>query len=182
MGSRSFIAVMAALAVIALLAFGLFKAEPSVAIGEVAPDRELPLLSGEGTTSLADQRGSWVLVNLWASWCPPCEAESPDIQGYLERHQERGFEVYGVNSRDSTDAGREFATENELTWTMVRDGDGKYAADWAATGQPESYLVDPEGRVALICRGPLTRAQLEQLVTPLLRTGEPSDAEVPGCV
>lgn len=171
---------MGVLAVIALLGFGVFKAEPSLAVGDPAPDAELPLLSGEGTTSLAELRGSWVLVNIWASWCPPCEEESPEIQAFLEDHADEDFVVYGVDSRDSSDAGRAFAAEYGLTWEMVRDGDGSYADAWAATGQPESFLVNPEGRVALICRRPVSRENLDDLVAPYLQ-GETPTTELSLC-
>jgi cytochrome c biogenesis protein CcmG/thiol:disulfide interchange protein DsbE len=178
-GARSFTVVIAAIAIIALLAFGVFKAEPSLAVGEPAPDDPLPRLGAEGEASLADFRGSWVLVNFWASWCGPCREESPAIQAFLEE-QDDDFVVFGVDARDETEAGIEFAEEYDLTWEMVRDGDGKQMDAWGIPGLPESFLVDPEGRLAAICRGPLERSQLDAVIEPFLTTGEASpDAEIP---
>ena len=173
-------AVVAVVALIALLAFGIYKPEASLAIGDPAPDRPLPRLGAEGETSLADFQGSWVLVNFWASWCGPCAEESPAIQSFLEDHTDEKFVVYGIDSRDATDAGLEFVDEYGLTWEMVRDGDGTHMNEWAIPGLPESFLVDPDGRLAAICRGPLERSQLDAVVAPFLRTGKASPtAEIP---
>jgi cytochrome c biogenesis protein CcmG/thiol:disulfide interchange protein DsbE len=174
--ARAFTVVLAAIALVALLAFGVFKSEPSLAVGDPAPDRALPKLGAEGTSSLEDFRGSWVLVNFWASWCGPCAEESPAIQSFLEEHAEDDFVVYGIDSRDATDAGLEFIEEYGLTWEMARDGDGEHMDEWAIPGLPESFLVDPDGDVAALCRGPLERAQLDAMVEPFLETGEPGPA------
>ena len=173
------LAVIVSIAIVALLAFGVFKAEPSLAVGDLAPGEPLPRLGAEGETSLADFRGSWVLVNFWASWCGPCREESPAIQAFLE-DQDGDFVVLGIDSRDETEAGLEFAEEYGLTWEMVRDGDGKQMDAWGIPGLPESFLVDPEGEIAAICRGPLERNQLDAVIEPFLETGEPSpSAEIP---
>lgn len=172
---------MGVLAIVALLGFGMFKSEPSLAVGDPAPDAPLPLLEGTGEAALADFRGEWVLVNFWASWCKPCEHEAPDIQSFLEDHADDDLVVLGVDTRDSSDAGRAFVDEHELTWEFVRDGDGERSRAWATTGLPESFLVDPEGDVALICRRPLDRAQLDALVLPFLETGGAGSARLALC-
>ncbi|MBK5118020.1 MAG: TlpA family protein disulfide reductase [Thermoleophilia bacterium] len=179
MSNRSFLAVIAALAVIALLAFGVFKTEPSLAVGDPAPDVALPVLGESGEAAIADYAPSWVLVNFWASWCGPCESESPDIQSFLEDHEGDGLVVLGINSRDATDNALAFIDEHKLTWEMVRDGDGKRMEEYGIPGLPESFLVDPEGDLAAICRGPLTRRQLDQIIGPVLRGAQPAAANVP---
>jgi cytochrome c biogenesis protein CcmG/thiol:disulfide interchange protein DsbE len=179
---RSFLIVGAALALIALLSFGMLKGEPVLAVGDPAPEQRLPLLDGEGDAALSDFRGEWVLVNFWASWCPPCVEESPDIQTFLERHERDGFTVLGIDSRDALEAGRQFARENDLTWNMVRDGDGSLMETYGLTGLPESFLVDPEGRLAAICRGPVDLEGLEALVEPLIEGRQPTAEPPPGCI
>jgi thiol-disulfide isomerase/thioredoxin len=170
MGPRSFIALMAALAVVALLGFGLISGEVDVAAGEPAPDAPVPLLEGEGTASLADFRGKWVLVNFWASWCDPCRTESPEIEAYAREHGNE-LVVVGMNTEDRSDDAREFVKEFDLTWEMLRDNTGERKDAWGVLALPETFLVDPEGRVALIRRGAVDRDYLDEFVTPLLEGG-----------
>jgi cytochrome c biogenesis protein CcmG, thiol:disulfide interchange protein DsbE len=179
MSLRAYASMAAVVAIIALLGFGVLRPEPTLAVGDAAPDRPLPMLEGEGSLALADFRGSWVLVNFWASWCPPCKSESPDIQGFLEEHEDEEFVVFGIDSRDSTEAGLEFVREEGLTWEMVRDGDGERMDAYGIRGLPETFLVDPEGEIAAICRGPLNREQLDAVVIPFLRAGTGSSEAIP---
>ncbi len=169
MSARAFAATLGVLAVIGLLGFGLLsKGGADIAQGEPAPEAELPKLDGTGTASLADYRGQWVLVNFWASWCNPCRAESPDLQRYQEKYGSDTFTVLGINQRDLTDDADEFIAEFGLTYPQLRDAEGEQAEPFGMTGLPESFLVDPEGRLALIRRGPVDTAYLEKYVTPLI--------------
>lgn len=170
MGTRSFIAVMAALAVVALLAFGVLKSDGGVAVGEPAPDAPVQLFDGEGTASLADYRGKWVLVNFWASWCDPCRTESPEIESYFREHDDE-LVVVGMNTEDLSDDARDFIEEFDLTWEMLRDNTGERKDAWGVLALPETFLVDPEGRVALIRRGAVDREYLDEFVTPFLNGG-----------
>lgn len=180
MSSKAFIAVLAVLAVVALLAFGVLRTEPSIALGEPAPREPMPRLDGSGEGSIADYAGSWVLVNVWASWCEPCEQESPDIQEFLEERQDEGVVVVGINSRDASGEAREFIERFDLSWEMYRDGDGEIAEQYATLGQPESFLVDPEGRFAAICRGSLTKEQLDRSIGRIV-DGEQPTLRPAGC-
>ena len=88
MSSRSLLAFLGVCAVIGLLAFGLLsKGEAKIAVGDPAPDRELPVLGGPGQGSIADYRGRWVQVNLWASWCIPCRQEAPELDRFAHRYK-----------------------------------------------------------------------------------------------
>ncbi len=110
-----------------------------------------------------------MLVNFWASWCDPCRAESPDLQRFHEQHADDGFTVLGISTEDLTDDALEFVDEFDLTYPQLRDHDpDESKEDFAMTGLPESFLVDPEGQVALIIRGPVDAAYLDQYVTPLI--------------
>ncbi len=176
MSAKTFAAVIAVLAVIALLGFGvLSKSERSLDVGEAAPAPELEILAPEGspeageTASLADYRGQWVLVNTWASWCAPCEDESPDLVAFHREHSRGGdFTVLGVQTQDGTAEGLEFAEEFSLVYPSIRDGSGDYADDLGATGVPDSLLIDPEGNVAYIRRGQIDAEILEAEVEPLI--------------
>jgi cytochrome c biogenesis protein CcmG, thiol:disulfide interchange protein DsbE len=166
---RSSIAVLAVLAVVGLLTFGLLsKGSSGVAPGEMAPAESLPRLQGGGDESLADYRGRWVLVNFWASWCVPCREEAPTLERFQQRHGGAGFTVVGIDSRDLSGDGRAFAEKYGLSYPQLRDGDGNAAHAFGTTGVPENFLIDPRGRVRLLVHGPVSAEYLREAVAPLL--------------
>ncbi len=173
MSARAAIAVLAVLAVVGLLTFGLLsKGSSGIALGEVAPTSPLPRLEGGGSGSLADYRGRWVLVNFWASWCIPCREEAPALESFQKRHGDAGFTVLGIDSRDLSGDGRAFVRRFGLTYPQLRDGNGDYAHDYGTTGVPENYLVDPQGKVRVLVRGPVSEEYLDRYVVPLLPGGK----------
>jgi cytochrome c biogenesis protein CcmG, thiol:disulfide interchange protein DsbE len=169
---RPLIAVLAVLAALGLLAYGLLsKGSSGVALGDVAPDGSMSRLEGGGSASLADYRGRWVLVNFWASWCVPCKQEAPALESFQDRHGGPGFTVLGVDSRDLSGDGRAFVERYGITYPQLRDGDGAAAREYGTTGVPENFLIDPRGRVRLLLRGPVTTQYLRDSVAPLIEAG-----------
>ncbi|HEX2436267.1 MAG TPA: TlpA disulfide reductase family protein [Solirubrobacterales bacterium] len=172
MSARAFVVFMAALALIGLLAFGLAtKNSDGIAVGDPAPDVELPRLEGGGAESIADYRGEWVLVNFWASWCVPCRDESPALQEFYDRHRDDGVVVLGIDTQDLSGDALEFVRELDLTYPQLRDPDADSPLsedEFGATGLPESYLIDPRGDLALIRRGPVDDAYLNRFIEPLV--------------
>ena len=181
---KSFAAVMAVLGVIALLGFGVIsKGEKALVAGDPVPDVELELLAAEGsqeageTASIKDFRGQWVLVNTWASWCGPCEDESPDLVAFHREHSREGdFTVLGVQTQDATEEGLDFVEEFGLNYPSIRDGSGDYADDLGATGVPDSLLIDPEGNVAYIRRGQIDAEILDSEFLPLIEGSDENGA------
>lgn len=173
MSARSLATLLAVLAFIGLLAFGLLsKGSSGVSIGDPAPTTALARLESGGTESIRDYRGRWVLVNFWASWCDPCKEEAPALERFQQAHAGDDFTVLGIDSRDLSDDGREFVREYDLTYPQLRDGNGQYAHEYGTTGVPESFLVDPRGKVRLIPPGgPVTEEYLRDEVAPLLPDG-----------
>jgi len=164
------VVVGAVLAVIGLLGYGLLsKGGDSIAVGDPAPDKELSVLGGNGTGEIADYRGKWVLVNFWASWCEPCRSEAPALETFQQQHARDGFTVLGIDLDDNTDDASAFVRRYGLTYPQLRDGDGSDRRDaYGMTGFPESFLVDPSGKLALIRRGPVDQKFLADAVAPLI--------------
>ena len=167
--ARSFAVFMAVLAAVGLLGFGLIsKGNSRIAEGEEVPTPTLPRLFGQGEGSLADYRGRWVLVNVWASWCGPCRTEAPALERFHRAHGGPDFTVLGLDTQDLVGDGRAFVREFGLSYPHLRDGDGEAAHDLGTTGVPESFLVDPEGRLALARPGAIDTSYLRRYVTPKL--------------
>jgi cytochrome c biogenesis protein CcmG/thiol:disulfide interchange protein DsbE len=136
------------------------------------PTTTLPALAGEGTGSLADYRGRWVLVNVWASWCTPCRDESPALERFHRAHRDQRFTVLGVDANDLSGDALEFVRRYGVTYPQLHDGSGDFSEnELGTTGVPESLLVAPDGELVLHRRGPVTEAYLRANVTPYL-TGE----------
>jgi cytochrome c biogenesis protein CcmG/thiol:disulfide interchange protein DsbE len=169
MSARAFLAFLAVCAVIGLLGFGLLsKGEAKVAVGDPVPDRVLPILGGPGQGSIADYRGRWVLVNLWASWCVPCRQEAPELDHFAQRYRKRGVSVLGIDVQDNSDDALAFLREFRVGYRQLRSVGDERSAAFGSTGVPENFLVDPRGRLALIWRGPVDKSFLEQNVVPIV--------------
>jgi cytochrome c biogenesis protein CcmG, thiol:disulfide interchange protein DsbE len=167
--ARAFWAFLAVLAVVGLLAYGVIsKGTARIAPGQPIPDRTLPKLSGSGTGNVADYRGKWVFVNVWASWCEPCRQEAPALQHFYDAERKHDFVVLGVDSRDLSDDARSFVNRYGITYPQLRDGPGDVPHDLGMTGFPESFLVDPQGKIALVRPGPVTADYLRASVEPFL--------------
>jgi cytochrome c biogenesis protein CcmG, thiol:disulfide interchange protein DsbE len=167
--ARAFVAFLAVTAVIGLLGFGLLsKGAGGIAIGDPVPDRELPVLGGRGTGTIADYRGRWVLVNLWASWCPPCRQEAPVLERFSRRYRRRGVTVLGIDVQDNSDDALRFLREHHLTYPQLRSVGNERSQAFGSTGVPENFLVDPGGRLAVIWRGVVDERFLEENVLPVI--------------
>jgi cytochrome c biogenesis protein CcmG/thiol:disulfide interchange protein DsbE len=167
--TRSFLAFFAVLAVVGLLAFGLLsKGATKIAVGDPAPDRVLPALPGPGHGSIAEYRGKWVLVNLWASWCIPCREEAPVLEDFYRRQRGDDTTVVGINVQDNQDDAVAFLRDHPTTYPQLRSVGDERSSAFGSTGVPENFLVDPRGKLALIWRGPVDDRFLRDRVDPLI--------------
>jgi len=132
-----------------LLAYG-FTRDPryisSPLIGQQAPSFTLKLFNG-GTIKLEELRGKVVLVNFWASWCPPCREEAPTLEATWQRYKDEGVVFLGVNIQDKENDARAFIEEFGITYLNGRDPSRRVAVDYGVWGIPETFFLDREGRI-----------------------------------
>lgn len=131
--------------------------------GNYAPDFELELLSGE-TVKLSDYRGQPVILNFWATWCPPCRAEMPDMQ---KIHEDYDVAILGVNQIDTESSPKnvpDFIDELGVTFPILLDAESLVGIRYGAKVLPTTYLIDKDGRVYDIAKGPLTYDAMFQVI------------------
>jgi peroxiredoxin len=163
---------------IGLLAFVAVRLWPQVAAavgagrpGDPAPDLVVESLEGE-PISLSELRGQVVLVNFWATWCPPCRVEMPGFQSVYEDYREEGFIILGL----STDAGsgravREFLDEREIDYPVAQVGEAEKRAFGGVPLLPTSILVDRDGLIRYRVEGFFAPPALRAAVRRLVREG-----------
>jgi cytochrome c biogenesis protein CcmG, thiol:disulfide interchange protein DsbE len=123
-------------------------------IGFMAPDFQLEGLDGS-SIALSDLRGQVVVVNHWASWCPPCRAEMPALSRTYEKYRDAGLVVLGVNATNQDDETqvRAFAQSENVTFPIVLDRDGKAGVAYNLHSLPTTYIIDRAGVVSDIIPG-----------------------------
>jgi peroxiredoxin len=119
-------------------------------------------------TSLNDYRGRVVLINNWATWCPPCRAEMPELQAYYAAHSKGSFVLIAIESGDPASQVADFVHQYGLTFPIWLDPGLTAVAIFNYWGLPSSYLIDPDGTIQLAWLGQVNRPTLEKYVTPLL--------------
>lgn len=136
--------------------------------GEVAPTFAVTTLDG-AVISSTELRGKVVLVNFWATWCLPCRAEMPLLEGMWKRHSADGFVLLGFSTdRGGVEGVRDFLADRKVSYPVAIVGQDVEAAFGGVRGIPTSFLLDREGRVRHRVVGPLAPATLELAVRRLL--------------
>jgi cytochrome c biogenesis protein CcmG, thiol:disulfide interchange protein DsbE len=166
------LASLAGAAVVALLIYGVSAQSANRTLDELvqrrqyppAPDatRALPVLGSSARRSLATLRGKVVVLNFWASWCEPCQTEAPLLehaQSGLERHDAT---VIGVTYQDASPDSESFARRYRLTYPIVRDSTGEFAASFGTRQVPESFIIDRQGRIVAISRGEIEQGFVDR--------------------
>ena len=144
--------------------------EYSVTPVEVSyPAPELTLDDLEGNpVSLSDHLGSVVLVNNWATWCPPCKAEMPTLQTYYTWHEVQGFTLLAIEAGDPLPDVAAFVESYQLTFPILLDPNNQALRAFQNDGLPNSYVIDRQGIVRLAWTGPISLEMLERYVTPIV--------------
>ena len=119
--------------------------------GKPAPDFKLKTLDGK-EVSLSDYRGKVVLINFWATWCPPCREEMPLFKRVYERYKNKGFEILAVSTDTSVDPVKKFVKEYKLDFPVLLDTDN-ISSLYGIQGLPTSFLIDREGKIVKVRLG-----------------------------
>jgi len=136
-------------------------------VSYAAPQLALTDVQGN-PTSLDEYRGKVVLLNNWATWCPPCKAEMPELQAYYTTHARDGFVVIAIESGEPANTVANFVLQNGLSFPVWLDPHGAALEALQNWDLPSSYVMDQEGIVRMSWTGSINRATLEKYVTPLL--------------
>ena len=178
---RAGLALVATIPIIALFAFGFTRNPgeiPSPLPGNPAPKFELAVFApGEAplarplgdTLSLSDQAGKVVVVNFWASWCLACRDEHEALSETAREYADRPTQFVGVLYNDRPAAGvRWIAQMGGQSYPSVTDNDSRTAIDYGLYGVPETFIIDPQGRIAYKHIGPISERVLRQWIDSLL--------------
>ncbi len=154
------------------------NAKIGVRVGQMAPELSVPLQDGSTyqltdldgrPVRLADLRGKAVWINFWASWCPPCQSETPVIRDLAERYADRGLVVIGISVQETSLSDiRTYATRYQLGYTIAADLSGNIFRLYHPPGLPTQVFVGPEGAIRSIVLAPLTEADAVAQIEAIL--------------
>jgi peroxiredoxin len=164
-------------ALLGLLAYGVAHQAPSRTLDQSLADGQhplapqathaLPVLTGGGSRSIPDRslasyRGRVVVLNFWASWCTGCQAEAPELERLQQELQRHRATVLGVTYEDIASDSLEFVRRYHITFPNLVDGSGEFGRSFGTDQLPESFLIDPSGRITAISREGVTKPFLAQ--------------------
>ncbi len=138
-----------------------------VEVNYPAPALELENVNG-GVESLTDFRDQVVLVNNWATWCPPCKAELPTLVAFYNAHAAQGFMTIGIEAGEAAADVAGFVKQYDISYPVWLDPNNEALAAFRNQNLPNSYVIDREGTVRLAWTGEINRDTLEKYVTPLI--------------
>lgn len=121
-----------------------------------APAFTLTSLEGE-TISLSSYEGEWLILNFWATWCPPCVSEMP----YLQSLADRGLNVVGINMAETPEEVEPFLMEHGIKFPILMEPDINTVLDYQARQLPRTVIIAPDGNIALRISGPIDGEQLD---------------------
>lgn len=134
--------------------------------GNKAPDFQLKMVNGTDV-KLSDLQGKKVILNFWATWCPPCKAEIPHMQDFYESRDKTEVEILAINltsTEKNPGKVKEFVKDRNVTFPVLLDQDGYIGDQYQAITIPTSYLIDSQGIVRKKIVGPMDKAMVEQLI------------------
>jgi thiol-disulfide isomerase/thioredoxin len=152
---------------------------PGLTVGDLAPELTVDRAAGPTQLTdlqgrpirLADLRGKAVWINYWASWCPPCQFETPTIRAIDQRYRDRGLVVVAIQVQQTVQAGLDYADRYDLEYTIGADVTGDFFHLYRAFALPTQFFLDPDGRIVRIVNGPMSEAAASALIESILPPG-----------
>jgi peroxiredoxin len=144
-------------------------AEVATLTSKPAPPFTLETVDGQ-TVRLSDYQGQVVLINIWATWCPPCVRETPRLVRVYEEFKGQGLVVLGINTtyQDKLDLVQKFVRDQKMTYPVLLDNDGAVGGVYGGRLMPTSYLIDRSGKIVVTKVGEVDEAQLREQIAALL--------------
>jgi peroxiredoxin len=140
---------------------------PPARINRSAPALTLETLDGE-QVSLRDFQGQVVLINNWATWCPPCRVEMPELNAYYQDQKDQGFLVVAIEAGSPHSDVAAFVDQEGIDFPVLLDSGNKALQSFQNASLPNSYVIDRQGNLRLTWTGAINQATLERYVNPLL--------------
>ncbi|MCB0184592.1 MAG: TlpA family protein disulfide reductase [Caldilineaceae bacterium] len=171
---------VALVALLGLLGWGMWRQQtgspgvsthdgpaPVAVMSRPAGDFTMPLydpFNNETEFQLSNYRGQTVVLNFWASWCPPCREEAPVLEAVWRQYQDQDVIFVGVDIWDTERDARAYMREFNITFPNVIDNRGKVAVEYGLTGVPETYFITPDGMISRKVIGAISQAVLEESI------------------
>jgi len=147
---------------------GQLVAEVAPRINYLAPDFSLKDYKGD-TIKLSDFKGKPVLINFWATWCPPCRAEMPEIEAAYRKYKEKsGLIVLGVDAREEAAAVKKYVADGSYSWYMPMDYAGEVITAYGVVAFPTSFFIDRQGYIRSSQTGGMDKKGLEERLSKIL--------------
>lgn len=161
-------------------AYQLRSAIPGLQVGQLAPELTGAADNGNAVAltdldgqpiRLADLRGRVVWLNFWASWCPPCQAETPILRDMDRQYRDRGLTLVGIQVQQTVDEGRDYATKYGLGYRIGADVSAAIFRTYRVFALPTQFFIGPDGVIRAVVNGPLDAAAARQTIEALLPAG-----------
>ncbi len=165
--------VIAVLGLMGLVGWGLYQVQKKPLEKGLAPDFSLTSFEGK-TYTLSKLRGKVVIINFWASWCPPCRDEAPYLEQTWRKYKDQGVVFIGVDYADTEKAALAYMKEFDITYFNGPDLGTRIAQSFSIKGVPETYFVDRDGTLRGNRIGPLKEPELDNKIDELLAEPYPS--------
>ncbi|HSG17070.1 MAG TPA: TlpA disulfide reductase family protein [Anaerolineae bacterium] len=166
-GLGSLLSYAFVLGLLGLLGWGLIKVNSGQRDSGMAPDFTLTSFDGE-TVTLSELRGQVVIINFWASWCPPCRDEAPYLESTWRKYKDKGVFFIGVDYADTEKEALAYIDEFDITYFNGPDVGTIISQEYRMDGVPETYFVAKNGELRGTKIGPLFPPELDQRIEELL--------------